>query len=86
MVYAGSLRHNKTGLILATPEEFGRELRTLLAAPARALAMAEVARAWVAAERLLHRQVAPRLDWYRDLWAQREALDAMLLWRMPEMA
>lgn len=56
------------------------------AARARALAMAEAARAWVAAERLLHLQVAPRLDWYRDLWAQREALDTTLLRRLPDMA
>jgi SAM-dependent methyltransferase len=85
VIYAESLRHNETGLIVATPEDFGRELRALLAEPAPALAMAEAARAWVAAERLLHRQVAPRLDWYRDLWARRAALDAMLLRRAPEV-
>jgi len=86
VVYAGSLRHGETGLIVASPEAFAAELRGLLAAPARALAMAEAARAWVRAERLLHHQVAPRLAWYRDLWARRAALDAALLARVPAMS
>jgi SAM-dependent methyltransferase len=84
-VYAGSLRHGETGLILPDPPALGAALRALLAEPARALAMAEAARGWVRAERLLARQVAPRLDWYRDLWARRAALDAALLKRVPAL-
>jgi SAM-dependent methyltransferase len=84
-VYAGSLRHGETGLILPDPPALGAALRALLAEPARALAMAEAARGWVRAERLLARQVAPRLDWYRDLWARRAALDSALLKRVPAL-
>jgi SAM-dependent methyltransferase len=83
VVYGESLRHGETGLLVPGPEQFAAELRALLAAPARALAMAEAARGWVQAERLLHRQVAPRLAWYRALWARRAALDAALLKRVP---
>ena len=83
VVYAGSLRHGETGLIVPDPASLGRELRALLAEPVRALAMANAARAWVSAERMLARQVAPRLDWYRGLWERRAALDAALLRRVP---
>lgn len=86
VVYAGSLRHGETGLIVPDAESLGRELRALLAEPARALAMAEAARAWVRDERLLCRQIAPRLDWYRGLWARRAALDATLIERVPALA
>jgi SAM-dependent methyltransferase len=86
VVYAGSIRHGETGLIVPSPEAFAAELRDLLDAPERALAMAEAARAWVAGERLLHAQVAPRLAWYRDLWARRAELDAMLVRRVPAVA
>ncbi|WP_439598304.1 methyltransferase domain-containing protein [Falsiroseomonas sp.] len=85
-VYAASLRHGETGLIVPDAESLGRELRALLAEPARALAMAEAARAWVRDERLLAGQVAPRLDWYRSLWARRAELDAALLKRVPALA
>lgn len=85
VVYAGSLRHGETGLIVSDAESLGRELRALLAEPARALAMGEAARAWVRDERLLARQVAPRLDWYRGLWARRAALDAALVKRVPAL-
>ncbi|MGK7866101.1 methyltransferase domain-containing protein [Falsiroseomonas sp. E2-1-a20] len=86
VVYAGSLRHGETGLIVPDPQALGAELRGLLAEPARALVMAEAARGWVRAERLLARQVAPRLDWYRSLWARRASLDAALLKRVPALA
>jgi len=85
VVYAGSLRHGETGLIVPDAESLGRELRALLAEPARALALADAARAWVREERLLARQVAPRLDWYRSLWSRRAALDAALVARVPAM-
>jgi len=83
VVYAGSIRHGETGLIVTSPDTFAAELRALLTAPERALTMAEAARAWVSAERLLQAQVAPRLAWYRDLWSRRAALDAALVKRIP---
>jgi SAM-dependent methyltransferase len=85
-VYGASIRGGETGLIVQTPEDLLRVLRSLLADPARARAIAEAARRHVAQSRMLAAQVAPRLAWYRDLWARREALDAALLERVPEAA
>jgi SAM-dependent methyltransferase len=85
-VYAGSLRHAETGLIVTDPTALGAELRGLLAEPGRARRIAEASRGWVGAERLLARQVAPRLEWYRSLWNRRAALDRALLKRVPELA
>lgn len=85
VVYAGSIRDGETGVIVASPAALGDALRRLLADPSRALAMAEAARAWVARDRLLARQVAPRQAWYRSLWDRRAALDAALLARVPEL-
>jgi SAM-dependent methyltransferase len=85
-VYGASIRDGETGLIVQGPGEFSAALRSLLTDPARALAIAEAARRHVAQHRMLAAQVAPRLAWYRDLWARREALDAALLTRVPEAA
>jgi SAM-dependent methyltransferase len=85
-VYGEAIRDGETGLIVHTPDEFLAALRSLLADPARALAIAEAARRHVAEHRMLAAQVASRFAWYRDLWARRQALDAALLERVPEAA
>ena len=85
VVYGASLRDGETGLILRSAEALRTTLAALLDQPARALAIAEAARAWVGRERLLHRQLAPRLDWYRDLWARRAALEAATQQRLAAM-
>lgn len=86
VVYGGVIREGETGLLFRSAEELGEKLIALVHAPERARAMAEAARRYVAAERMLAAQIAPRLAWYRDLWARREALDAALLVRHPELA
>jgi glycosyltransferase involved in cell wall biosynthesis len=86
VVYAGTVRHNETGLIIRSPEEFAASLRRLLAQPAEAQALGDAARRWVRSNRMLAGQVQKRLDWYRSLWARREALDAAMLKRAPEFA
>ncbi|NKC29307.1 methyltransferase domain-containing protein [Falsiroseomonas selenitidurans] len=86
VVYAGTLRHGETGLILPTPEALLAALRSLLADRGRALAMAEAARAWVRSERLLAQQLGLRRAWYDSLWQRRAALDAALLRRVPQLA
>lgn len=85
-VYAGSIRDGETGLILSSPEALLPALRNLLAEPARALRIADAARAEIRATRLLAQQVESRLAWYRSLWARRAELDAALLGRAPELA
>ncbi len=86
VVYGGTIRHGETGLIAASPAAVEASLRNLLAAPDKALAMAEAARRWVMAERMMAGQVEARLAWYHGLWERRAALDAALLQRCPAIA
>jgi hypothetical protein len=85
VVYGGTIEDGRTGMIVRTPEELGAALRALLAAPERARAMGAAARDWVAANRMMARQVETRLAWFRSLWERREALDAALVQRAPEV-
>ena len=51
--------------------------------------LGDAARDYVAQNRMLAYQVAPRIAWYRSLWARREALTAALQERLaavPELA
>jgi|BEDMetMinimDraft_2_1075160.scaffolds.fasta_scaffold02678_3 SAM-dependent methyltransferase len=86
VVYGGVIRDGETGLLFRSAEELRERLAALVQAPETARAMAEAARRYVAAERMLAEQITPRLAWYRDLWARRAALDAALLARHPELA
>jgi len=83
VVYGATIRDGETGRIVQAPDEFAHALRALLATPAEALRMAEAARAEVIASRLLARQAAARLSWYRSLIERRAELDAALLARVP---
>jgi hypothetical protein len=56
-----------------------------LAYPEAAQRIAEAARAYVAAERMLAYQVVARTAWYRDLWDRREALNEALRARVPAL-
>lgn len=86
VVYGATIEAGRTGLIVASPEELAAALRALLAEPGRARAIGLAAREWVAAKRMMARQVEARLGWFRDLWARRAELDAALLRRAPELA
>lgn len=85
VVYGGTVEEGRTGMIVRTPEEVGAALRALLAAPEKARAMGTAARNWVAANRMMARQVETRLGWLRSLWERREELDALLVKRAPEV-
>jgi SAM-dependent methyltransferase len=86
VVYAASLRDGETGALFRDAEELRRRLSDLVAYPDLARRLGDAARAYVIAERMLADQVAPRLAWYRDLWARREDLTRALLARVPELA
>ncbi len=86
VVYADSVVDGRTGLLFRDADELQKKLLHLLANPAQGRAIADAARAMVARERMLARQVPPRLAWYRSLWARREELNRALLERMPELA
>ena len=72
-----------TGLLFTDADSLRARLLHLIAMPELARALADAARAYVARERMLAGQVAPRIAWYRSLWARRAALDAALRARVP---
>jgi SAM-dependent methyltransferase len=76
VVYSNSIEHRRTGLLFRDPVEFHSALQQLLAMPDMAREMGETARRYVIDNRMLAYQVAPRIAWYRSLWARRDALHA----------
>ena len=71
---------------LAVPRcrRIAARLLRLVAMPDMARGLGDAARAYVAAERMLAYQVAPRIAWYRSLWERREELEQARLARMAE--
>ena len=82
VVYGDSIEDGRTGLIFRDPVQFHAQLLRLLAMPEWARDLGDAARRYVAEERMLAYQVAPRIAWYRSLWARREVLDAARRERM----
>ncbi len=76
VVYGDSVEDGRTGLLFRDPTEFQARLLRLVAMPELARDLADAARRYVAEHRMLAYQVAPRIAWYRSLWARREALEA----------
>jgi SAM-dependent methyltransferase len=85
VVYGGTIKDQKTGLIFTDSLEMRSALLRILAYPEAARRIADAARAYVAAERMAAYQVAARLAWYRSLWERRDALNAALRARMPAL-
>jgi len=85
VVYESSIQDGKTGLIFRDAMELRAGLLRLLAYPEATKRMADAARAYVARERMLAYQVSARSEWYRSLWERREALNAALKQRVPEL-
>jgi glycosyltransferase involved in cell wall biosynthesis len=71
VVYGDSIEDGRTGLLFRDGEELRARLLRLIAMPDTARRLGDTARAYVAAERMLAYQVAPRIAWYRSLWAGR---------------
>ena len=82
IVYTDSIAHGETGLIFQNPEEFHRLFLRLATVPDLALELGNNARRMVIRERMLAGQVAPRIAWYRALWAKRAALTEALKGRI----
>jgi hypothetical protein len=57
----------------------------MVAMPELALDLGNSARSYVASERMLAYQVAPRIAWYRSLWARRDELNNALYARLLEL-
>lgn len=76
VVYGDSIEDGRTGMLFRDPVEFHARLLRLVAMPELARGVADAARRYVAEERMLAYQVAPRIAWYRSLWERRDALEA----------
>jgi glycosyltransferase involved in cell wall biosynthesis len=85
IVYADSIEDGRTGLLFRTPEELRDRLLRLVAMPELARGLGDAARSYVSGERMLAYQVAPRLAWYRSLWARRDELNHALHARLMEL-
>jgi SAM-dependent methyltransferase len=78
IVYADSIEDGHTGLLFRDADELRERLLRLVAMPDLARSLGEAARHYVASERMLAYQVAPRIAWYRSLWSRREELNNAL--------
>jgi SAM-dependent methyltransferase len=85
-VYGASVADGRTGVLFGDADELYTALLRLISIPATARALGDAARAYVAEDRMLAYQVAPRIAWYRSLWARRAELTAALLARVPALA
>jgi SAM-dependent methyltransferase len=74
VVYGNSIEDGRTGLLFRDPVEFHARLLRFLAMPEMAREMADAARRYLIDHRMLAYQVAPRIAWYRSLWARRDIL------------
>jgi len=89
IVYADSIEDGRTGLLFHTADELRDRLLRLVAMPELARDLGDAARHYVAGERMLAYQVAPRIAWYRSLWARRAELNSALharLMDVPQLA
>ncbi len=89
VVYGETIEQGRTGLLFRDVAELREKLLRLVAQPDSARDLGDAARDYVAQNRMLAYQVAPRIAWYRSLWARREALTAALEERLaavPELA
>lgn len=82
VIYDGVIRHGENGLIARTLDDWSPLLARALEDPAGARAMARAAWTEVRAHRMFADQARARIDWCRDLWNRREALNAALRSRL----
>ncbi len=85
IVYAGSIEDGRTGLLFHNADELRDRLLRLVAMPELARGLGDAARHYVATERMLAYQVAPRIAWYRSLWARRAELNNALYARLMDV-
>jgi SAM-dependent methyltransferase len=82
VVYGDSIEEGRTGLLFHNAGELRDRLLRLVAMPELARGLGDAARHYVAGERMLAYQVAPRIAWYRSLWARRAELNSALYARL----
>ena len=85
-VYQHSVVHGETGLIAPGLDDWAPALKRLLSDEPLRQSIAANAWADIRAHRMFSTQIGERVGWYRQLWANREALQASLLAREPWIA
>jgi len=84
-VYSDYIEDGKTGLIANTPKEWERALSKLAQNSDYRKQLGHNAKQYVTNERMLMQHIHKRLDWYRDLWSRREALNERLFDLYPQL-
>lgn len=84
-VYGATIRHGETGLVARSFNDWENGLRTLIEKPGLRHRMAAAAERYVRHERMLMQHIHKRLDWYRELWAARAAINARLRESFPAL-
>lgn len=86
IVYENSIADGKNGLIFRDPVQLRLALLRLVALPGLARRLAEEARAYVRAERMMAYQVSTRIAWYRSLLERRDVLEQARRMRLARYA
>jgi len=84
-VYENTIEHEHTGLIAHTPKDWEHYLEKLVTDKAFRTNIGTNAQSYVRCNRLLSQHIYKRIDWYRHLWANRQALNDRLLKLYPEL-
>jgi hypothetical protein len=85
-IYDRVIRHGENGLLAKDIADWSPMLEQALTDETARERMARAAWEHVRTERMFANQVAKRRDWYRSLWARREALNAAVIARLPGLA
>ena len=86
VVYSDTIEEGRTGMVFHDAAELQSKLMQLVESPDLARDLGDAARDYVAQNRMLAYQIAPRIAWYRSLWARRETLTAALQERLAKVA
>jgi glycosyltransferase involved in cell wall biosynthesis len=85
-VYGRTIAHDETGLVYQSPVEFGLMLERLIRDRPLRRRLGRNAFQHVAQNRMLARHYQMRYQWYRQMLERRDALEAELRARAPELA
>ena len=85
VVYADSIEDGRTGLIARGPREWEQKLSKLIKDADYRRSLGNNAKNYVLKNRMLMQHAHKRLDWYRHLWANRDALNERLFALYPEL-
>lgn len=85
VVYDDYIEHGHTGLIARGPKEWEKSLNKLINDAPYRQAIGGNAKNYILKNRMLMQHAHKRLDWYRHLWANRNALNERLFNLYPDL-